>query len=160
GWSQWASAGPATFGASSKAAVSPANGLASTAAASNVVSRAWVNEIQPESVQVSAAVQLTGLIPGALIARGRNLDTAKPTYYALTVVRGLEVKLLKVVDGVPTVLGSLKSKSYVSNLWVTATLRAVGDHVQASILRSDTGQYLDSTGNWQSLPVRALDVTD
>src|SRR5205823_5962592 len=95
-----------------------------------------------------------------LFARGTNVNTAAPTFYALSVARGLEVKLLRIVDGVVTELGSRRSSSYLSNLWVKVTLSVTDDRVRALVYREDTGQYLNSAGQWQDRLARALDVSD
>jgi hypothetical protein len=48
----------------------------------------------------------------------------------------------------------------LSGQWVQAKLIVLGNQVQAAVYRSDTGQYLDSSGNWSDLPVRVLSRTD
>ena len=159
GWVRWQNDGTAGFGVTGGAWLSPSRGLASEGG-SRSESRAWMDGVLPPDVQASIAIQATTLIPASLVVRGSDLDTAKPTYYGLTLVRGLEVRLVKVVDGVETTLGTVKSKQYTSGQWVKLTLTANGDQLSAVVFRSDTGQWLSSDGVWQNWPDRAIEVTD
>lgn len=164
GWSQWASDPATPFAVSSAASYSPANGLSALASRSSLAARAWVAEQQPADVEVSAAVQLktNQLTPAQVFARGQNLDAASPTYYAVQVVRGLKLQLVKVVNGTSTVPsgGSVTSTRWTENLWVRPTLRVSGDRIQAQLQRLDNGQYLSSTGVWQTGATWALDLID
>ena len=63
---------------------------------------------------------LDSLIPARVFVRGSNLDTATPTYYAASITRGLNIDLVRVVNGVETRLGSVKSSQYLSGQWVRA----------------------------------------
>ncbi|MFL5342732.1 MAG: Ig-like domain-containing protein, partial [Gemmataceae bacterium] len=160
GWAQWSNSGGPTFAVENQAASSPTKGFASNSSSSQVDSRAWVDTSLPPDLQVSASVNLAGLVPGRLFARARNVNTATPTYYAVQITRGLEVDLLRIVNGTTTVLRTLKSSSYFSNQWVKVTLGVSGSHLYAQVYRTDIGQYLNSTGAWQNAPTRALDLTD
>jgi hypothetical protein len=160
GWAQWANATAAALRVSAATAFSPANGLASSGGASTAIARAWVATPAPDNVQASADVLLTGLEPARVFARGANLATATPTYYALSIARGLEVELLRVVNGATSELGTLRSATYLSSQWVKVTLTVTDDRIQALVYREDTGQYLNATGQWQNGLARALDVTD
>src|SRR5262249_36306243 len=93
-------------------------------------------------------------------ARGSNLGTATPSYYAVAVSRGLDVQLVRVSGGVTTVLGDVKSQDYVSNQWVSVTLQTNGTTISALVYRLDKGEYLNSKGTWQTTPTWALVVTD
>src|SRR5947199_32198 len=77
----------------------------------------------PADVEVTAAVQLNSLIPAQVLARGSGLNTATPTYYALSLTRGLDLQLLRVVNGSATVLADLPSAAWFSDQWVQATLQ-------------------------------------
>jgi hypothetical protein len=160
GWAQWGSTPDASFAVSYGQALSPADGLVGTAPTSSAVARAWVTQSLPADVQVSAALQLTSLIPAQVLARGSNLAGTTPTYYALSVSRGLQLQLLRVVNGSPTVLGQVQSAAYVSGPWVRLTLWVNGTSLRGQVFRLDTDQFLTSTGTWQSAAAWAIDVTD
>jgi hypothetical protein len=68
--------------------------------------------------------------------------------------------LLRVDGGVTTTLGEVRSASWIANQWANVTLYANGDNLRAQVQRNDTGQYLNSAGQWQSNPTWALNVTD
>jgi hypothetical protein len=159
GWSQWSSSGSRSFEVSSARALAGPNGLASSGA-SNVAARAWAATWEPADVQASAAVFVDGLTPAQLLVRGSNLNSATPSYYALSVGRGMYVQLVRVVNGAGAVLGEVDTASYFEAKWVQLTLSATGNRLQAQIYRPDTGQYLNSSGRWQSAPTWALERTD
>jgi hypothetical protein len=160
GWQQWSSNASPAFSVSSGRALSPPNGLAMTAGVSTVSARAWNSNVALADGQVTAAVYLDTLIPAQVFARGTNLDTANPSYYAVTVTRNLQLQLVRVVGGVTTVLGQLTSAHYFEQDWVRATLSISGSTLQAHVLRPDTGQYLNSAGQWQADPAWALTASD
>src|SRR5262249_16766891 len=111
-------------------------------------------------VQVSASVFANALAPAGVLARGTGLDTTTPTYYAATLTRGVDIKLLRVVNGVTTTLGQVASTTYLSNQWLQGSLRTSGTNVQVFVQRTDTNQYLAADGHWQSIAVAAVNVTD
>ncbi len=129
-------------------------------AGSKESARAWVNASQPADVRVSANLFLDSLVPGQVLARGRNLNTATPTYYAASVTRGLELQLVRLSNGRATTLGRVQSDNYVSNQWVRVTLDTSGTDLAALVYRLDTGMYLNGSGEWQATPVWALTVKD
>src|SRR5207302_4655931 len=92
GWAQYSNTGTAAFGVSASQALSPANALAVTAGTSGLSARAWLTAAQPADVQVSAAVYLNSLIPAQVLARGSGLAGTTPTYYALSLTRGLNLQ--------------------------------------------------------------------
>jgi hypothetical protein len=159
GWSQWSNTGYTSFAVSSALALAGANGLASSGS-SNVAARAWAATSEPANVQVSAAVFVNGLTPAQVLARGSNLNTATPTYYALSVGRGMYAQLVLVVNGRATVLGEVNTTSWFEAKWVRLTLFVNGSRLQAQVYRTDTGQYLNSSGQWQSNATWALERTD
>jgi hypothetical protein len=160
GWSQSSSDGSSAFGVEAGTALSPSNGLAVVANTSSVSSRAWLQASQPADVQVTAAVLANSLIPAQVLARGSGLDTTAPSYYALALTRGLTVQIVKVVGGTTTSLGQLTSSSWTSDLWARATLQTTGTTLKAQVYRTDTGQYLNSAGQWQTSQTWALTATD
>jgi hypothetical protein len=159
GWSQWSSSGTNSFAVSSAQALGGAKGLASYAA-SNVSARAWAATPEPSDVQVSAAVYVNTLTPAQVLARGSNLNSASPTYYALSVTRGMSVQLVRVVNGATTSLGEVSSRSWFQGIWVQLTLSLSGSTLQAQVYRPDTGQYLNASGQWQSAQAWAVSRTD
>ncbi|MDB5313435.1 MAG: hypothetical protein JWO38_7637 [Gemmataceae bacterium] len=159
GWSGWTGDPPGGFAVSSARALSGADGLASTGG-SAASARAWYSTELPADVTASAAVFLDTLIPAQLIVRGSNLNTASPTYYALTISRGVQANLVRVVNGVTTTLGSLSSSDYFSWQWAQVRLTAVGNELLGSVYRSDTKQWLTSAGAWSSSQANVFDVRD
>src|SRR5579885_3193825 len=121
---------------------------------------AGVSAAAPADVQVSADVFLDTLIPAQLLARGSGLDTATPTYYALSISRGLQAQLLRVTGGATTVLGTVTSPDWFSVRWVQAALDVEGDTLRVQLYRPDTGQYLSAARQWQAAPAWALQVRD
>jgi hypothetical protein len=146
-WSQWTNQGD--IGVESARALGSSKGLAS-AGATGDIERAWLNQYLPANVQASAAVFLDSRIPAQVFVRGANLETAKPSFYAVSLTRGMQVRLERVIDGVVTVLGNVASRTYVSDQWVTATIDATGSTLRARVYRMDTRQYLNSAGFWVS----------
>ncbi|HJT78408.1 MAG TPA: Ig-like domain-containing protein, partial [Gemmataceae bacterium] len=157
GWEQWSNQGG--FAASATQALSPRNRLAATGAAGED-DRAWLKAPAPADAQASTAVYLDNTDPAAVFLRGSNLSTAAPSYYALAVTRGVQAQLLRVVNGVTTVLGTVRSSSYLSGRWVQVTLQASGSTLLGIVQRLDTRQYLTANGTWQSSPVAALSTSD
>ena len=87
-----------------------AAGLASSGT-STLSARGWLATSQPANVQAAADVYVNSLTASQVLVRGSNLNTSSPTYYALTVQRGLYAQLVRVVNGVSTTLASLSSAS-------------------------------------------------
>jgi len=159
GWNGWSTTSTGWFMAGTTRALSAANGFVSNGLTSTTT-RAWSNTDLPADVDVSAAVYLDSLVPAQVFARGANLQGATPTFYALTLTRGLEAKLVKVVNGTETALASLKSGAYFSGQWVRARLVVEGDRLRAQVYRTDTRQWLAPDGQWSDGPDFALEVRD
>ncbi len=158
-WSSWTNNGSGAFQVAALPAPSTSTGLASNGS-SAVAARAWFNGATYSDQQLSSSVFVDGLVPAQLFIRGNDLDTSAPSYYAVSIVRGLDVQLLKVVDGVTTVLGTVATKTYLSNLWVTVGLQAVANTLEVVVSREDTGQFLAANGTWQSDQAVAITATD
>lgn len=158
-WQQWGSDRPAPARVGSTRSLSPASGL-SFDGGSLTQGRAWLGSSLPADLSASASVYTDSLIPAGVLLRGTNLNTAAPSYYSLTITRGLAVQLKRVQNGVETLLGSLRTSSYVSGSWVRLTLTATGDQLQAVVYRSDTRQWLGANGLWRSTPDSAIRATD
>jgi hypothetical protein len=160
GWSQFSSTGSTVFGVAAGPALSPPNSLAAVATISQTSAAAWLQAGQPNDVEVSAAVYVNTLIPAEIVARGSSLNTTTPSYYALTLTRGLDLQLIRVVNGTETVLANLQSAQWFDSTWVTATLTVSGSSLTAQVVRADTGQYLNASGQWQAAETSALAITD
>ena len=158
-WSGWASDAGGKFSATAARVLSPVNGFASVGQ-SKTAARAWANGDLPADVDASATIYLDSLIPAQVFARGTNVQTATPTYYAVNVTRGLQATLVKVVNGVETSLGTVKSSAYLSGQWVRARLVAEGDRLRVQVYRTDTRQWLTPDGGWSDSPDYALEVRD
>src|SRR5262249_10165521 len=95
---------PAWSGAN-ELTVAPPAGTSTGAAA-----RAWWNAFFPPDVQVTAAVRLNPSSSGQLLARGTNLDTSSPSFYALSATTnstGTTFSLERTVPGTTTELVTL-----------------------------------------------------
>src|SRR5262249_10987505 len=96
----WASNSMYQFTASANRFLSGPNGLVSTG--HNLTSRSWLNIQEPTNLQVGAALYLDSLIPARLFVRGKNLNTSKPSFYALQLTRGFQLQIVRVQSGVAT----------------------------------------------------------
>lgn len=159
GWDGWATGSTGIFKTATARALSTGNGFAS-GGISTTTARAWSDTGLPADVDVSAAIYTDGLIPAQVFARGTNLQGTTPTYYAVGLTRGLDAKLVKVVNGTETVLGSVKSTAYLSGQWVRARLIAEGDRLRVQLYRTDTRQWLTPGGAWSDSPDFALEARD
>ncbi len=159
GWRQWSNNGAVSFAITTDRFLSTPNALASSGG-SAVAARVWLDKPQAADIQASAAVFLNSLIPGQVLVRGTNLDTPAPGYYAVSVTRGLEIQLVRVLKGAATTLGSLKSASYFSEKWARLTLRAEGKNLRVQVERLDTNQYLNDAGQWQPTPAWTLSMAN
>ncbi|HVK15450.1 MAG TPA: Ig-like domain-containing protein [Fimbriiglobus sp.] len=158
-WDGWTNDGTTGFAVSDTRATSAPNGLVANGT-SVTAARAWMEKAAPADVQASASFFADSLIPGTMFVRGANLDTSTPTYYGLTVTRGMTVRLGKEVNGSFTSLGAVTTNAYFSAKWVRLTLTARGDSLQAVVFRADTGQWLTPDGAWSDIPQPALEATD
>jgi len=129
-------------------------------AGSAVEARAWLNRSIPSDAQLSASLYVDSLIPAGIISRGSNLSTNRETGYQLTVKRGLDVQLSRIVNGTETRLATIRSRDYLSGLWVQASVITSGDSIRVQVYRSDTGQYLKADGTWSLTAVYAMSITD
>lgn len=165
GWAQWSNHG--SFNVAANQGQDRSRGLL-TEGGSGQKARAWYSTSQPANVQVAASVYLNSLVPVLLFARGTDLSSHAPNYYAVKVERGLGLKLVRVVDGVETTLAQLRSQDYFSNRWLRVTLRvrevtSSGQRrqvLEAVVQRTDTGDYLDTSGRWRKNASTALTATD
>jgi hypothetical protein len=161
GWQNWVSNAVGTASVSSALALSQPNGYA-FAGSSTTSARAWATTTLPAAVSASTAVYLNSLIPAELIVDGSNLNTATPTYDAVTLTRGLQASLVQVVNGTTTTLASLPStaSNYLSGQWVQVQLTAQGSELQATIYRTDAHQWLTASGSWSSIPTYAFNLSN
>jgi hypothetical protein len=153
GWTQWDS--QATFQVLAGRAQNGGAGLVASGS-SGETARAWLAAIQPANVQVTSTLRLDSLIPAEIMLRGKGLETTAPTYYDLTLTRGLNLNLWRVVNGNRTYLGSIRSNDWISGAWLRVTFQADGSSLRAMIYRPDTRQYLSHTGQWQAESTWAL----
>jgi hypothetical protein len=160
GWSQWSSGATPVFSVNSTKPLSGTKGLGSATVASGTTARTYLNTYFSPDVTVSSAVYLDSLVPAQVLARGTKLNTTTPNYYAVSITRGLEVNLIKMVNGVATTLKTLRSPSYFSGQWVRVTLSAIGNELKVQVQRTDNNQFLTSLGTWQSASANALTATD
>lgn len=159
GWASWVSNGRGHVTVESGPGLGGSNAVV-TRGASDSVTRAWVAETTSADVRASASLYLGSLVPVQVIVRGQNLDTDAPTYYGVSAIRGTELELVRVENGVRTTLGTVTSARWFSGEWVRLTIDATGDSVAARLFRSDTGEYLDASGQWVVGETDAIRVRD
>jgi hypothetical protein len=157
GWTQWDS--QASFQVLPGRALNGNAGLVASGS-SGETARAWLATTQPANVQISSTLRLDSIIPAELMLRGHGLNTTSPTYYDLTLSRGLNLQLWRVVDGNRTYLGSLRTSDYLSGAWVRVSFQANGNTLRAMVYRLDTKQYLNPLGQWEAQSTWALVRTD
>ncbi len=159
GWQSWVNTTTGDFTVSSTRSVSPSHGYASSGQ-SDTTARSWAELKLPTDVEASAAIYLDSLIPAQIYVRGSNLNTSTPTFYAVNITRGLDARLVKVVEGHETTLASIKSQAYFSGHWARVRLMAEDDRLRLQIYRPDTQQWLSPDGHWSNSPDFALEVRD
>ncbi|MEW4568952.1 PKD domain-containing protein [Tautonia sp. JC769] len=159
GWRQWSNLANGLMTVSDARAFSPNHSLQSDGV-SNTAATAWVDQDFGPDVRVGATMFASSLNPVMVLARGKNLDSATPSYYAAVITRGLRIELIRVENGVVTSLGSVTSRDWVSQQWVRVTLEVVGDMVRAQVQRMDTGTFLNGDRGFQDHATWALSVSD
>jgi hypothetical protein len=88
------------------------------------------------------------------------LDTPNPSYYAVSIRRGIEVELLRVIDGNAAWLAQVQSTDWVSGQWIHVGLSVSGSMLRVQIFRLDKALYLNSAGQWQAQPTWAISRSD
>jgi hypothetical protein len=159
GWSEWTNNGSSGFGVTDQLSFTTPHALM-TSGGSDLEARAWLTNDLPADVQVGASLYLNSLVPAEVVVRGQGLNSDSPTYYAVSVTRGLDLQLLRVQGGLTDVLSTLSSNEWDSNIWVRVNLIAQGNTLQVQVSRLDSGQYLNQDGDWQDDPAIAMSVTD
>ena len=159
GWAGWSSDGADRANVQNAASLSPLQSLGLDGTTSSR-GRAWLNSATPSDVTVSAAVYTNTLIPSGVLVRGTNLQSATPSFYSLTATNGPTVQIKKSIGGIETTLASLSGTVNIPSSWLRLTLTAKGSTLEASVYRTDTQQWLSSTGTWQSAATSALRATD
>lgn len=158
-WQQWANDGTPASVVGNTRSSSPDSAL-SVGGNSSTSARAWLNSVITADATVDASVYADSLIPSGVLIRGTNLNSATPSYYSLTATRGLTAQLKRVVNGVETVLGTVRSSSWVSGQWIRLSLQATGNQLRGVVFRTDTQQWLAADSTWQSSPDTAFTNTD
>lgn len=152
GWSSWKNDGQAGFSVTSPKYLAAVGNSASA-------SRAWPTQTAGSDATASVSLFADSLIPATVFVRGANLDSTTPSYVGATVVRGTTLSLVNVSNGISTTLGSVTSRSYVSQKWLRIELSASGQTLTASVQRLDTNQWLQPDGNWSATKVAAIATT-
>ncbi|QJW92799.1 hypothetical protein [Frigoriglobus tundricola] len=160
GWTQWSSDGSTAFATAAGQGTGGTVGAVTTGG-SRTAALAWQTQTEPGDTTVSADVQLSSLVPTFVFTRGSNLGTSAPSYLAAVVTRGATVSVVQVTNGTATLLGSVTSPSavYFSGNWVQVSLVPSGSSVAVQVMRTDTGQYLNARGTWQSAATSAVTAT-
>jgi hypothetical protein len=158
-WQQWTNDGTVRASVNPGRSLSPINGL-SIDGGSTTRARAWSIQPMPADSLASVTVLADSLIPSGVIVRGANLNSNTPTYYSLTVSRGLTAQLKRVINGAETTLATVKSSTYISGPWVKLSLVATGNQLRALVYRTDTRQWLAADGRWQDTPEAAIERAD
>lgn len=158
GWAQWSNA-TSVFAAASSQPLSSPNNLVGDAA-SNVTARTWQTAVVPADTAAAASVYANSLIPTEVMVRGQDLSGASPTFYAARVVRGVQVDLVKSVNGTRTTLATITSADWVSSQWLKVTLQPQGSQLQVEVYNVATGKYLNAARTWQTMQTYAIVTTD
>ncbi len=159
GWASWSSDGADSANVQSTVSLSPVQSLGLDGTLSSR-GRAWLASPTPSDVTVSSAILTNTLIPSGVLVRGSNLQSDTPSFYSLTATNGPTIQLKKTVNGTETTLASLSSNITIPSAWLRLTLTAKGSTLEASVYRSDTQQWLSSTGIWQNAATSALRTMD
>jgi hypothetical protein len=157
GWVQWSDQAPAAVSLNPSA--DSVKSLQFQAGSTNIA-RAWISDNLPANLEMTASAFVNNLIPSEVFVRGHGLDTSSPTYYSVTLTRGLNLQLWRVVDGVRTSLGVVRSNDYLSGVWVRVALDVEGAVLRVRVQRLDSGKYLNASGRWQRSESWALVRTD
>ncbi|MCX7700636.1 MAG: hypothetical protein N2039_07140, partial [Gemmataceae bacterium] len=158
-WRQWNSRGTGQFEVSAAVAWDGRQSLSSQNSMPQA-SRAWINQVFPADFGIAANFFLNSPQPIHLFARGSNVDGFLPTYYAVSLTRGLRLELLRVVNGHARTLAVVQANVDLNNSWVRVALKPVGSQIAVQLLRHDTGQFLNARGSWQSAETDAILVED
>lgn len=156
-WNQYSSTGSNSFRVQGGIGLDGSPGLI-TDGPSSTTARIWQKTPASADTDVKFSVRADSLEPVELIVRGRNLDTRIPTYYGLRIVRGVELELVRVVEGRVTPIALQKSQKYLDSGWFDVSFNVQGDTLSASVVRRDTGEYLGSSGAWQRGSASILSV--
>lgn len=157
-WQTWAANGNAGFTVSMVRSID--GGALSSSGGSTLSGRAWIQKPFAANVVASASIFADTLIPIQIAVRGTSLDSPTPSYYAVSIARGIDVRLWRVVNGVATELKSLQSTTYLSGQWLDVSLIAKGNILQVRVQRRDTGTWLTPTGDWIDAPAAAITIRD
>src|SRR5262245_41527097 len=148
-WQQWTDGTPGAFGVTGLKQFSGTQSLAATAL-SNQTARIWNRDLMPADFALSGDVLVDSLQPIEFFIRGNNLTGDTPTYYAVSITRGVQVEFVKVVNGLSAVLASVETPGYFSQSWLRVTVTPKGNQFAVEIFRTDTNQYLNANGLWQA----------
>src|SRR5262249_41172189 len=120
----------------------------------------WNRDVMPADFALSGDLLVDSLQPVQFFVRGQNLAGDTPSYYAVSITRGMQVQLIKVVDGVAVVLASVQTPGYFSQNWAQVMITPKGNQFAVEIYRPDTKQYLNANGLWQADAVDLFQITD
>jgi hypothetical protein len=158
-WSQWTNDAVPSFAASNDRSLSAPESLRS-AGISSRMALTWLNQAAPADMQVSASIFADSLVPTRLFVRGSNLQTGAPTYYSVTLTRGLSIEVQRVVAGTETRLAQLNSTAYTSGVWIRLSFASQNFKLSIQAERLDTNQFLGADGRWTATPSDAIALKD
>jgi hypothetical protein len=153
GWSSWQSNEQASYQTRADGTLQILGGSASAI-------RVWMTQPGPSDAQATTSMYVASLAPSGLFVRGSRLDGTRANMYEVTIKRGLDIELWKVVNGQRTSLGRMGTVGWQSGIWIQASLVVKGDQLRVQIVRSDTGEYLTERGTWALTPAWAMSRTD
>ena len=154
GWAGWANDGQQQFITSRLVTASGPNSLASLGSPTTEA-RFWTQTEYPADYGAAVSVRSVASAPLELLARGRNLDTAKPDYLAAVVRTDGTVELVEAMKGERRVLGTVRRLQSMSDTWLRVSLQPAGEWAAVRVQRADTGQYLTAAGAWQAEAVES-----
>src|SRR5579883_664640 len=161
GWTTWASNGSIAFTTAAGLGVNGTDALVSNGSSTTSAMAMYPQAVSGDT-GAAVSMYVNSLVPVYVFARGTNLnDPSSKSYLAVEVTRGLNVELLEVKGSLAHVLGNVSSSNsgYVSGDWIRVSLLPTGSTVKVEVSRQDTGQYLNSSGTWQTTETAVITAT-
>jgi hypothetical protein len=95
-----------------------------------------------------------------LLFRGQELNSSRPTFYAVSISRVGIVSLIEVVQGRATVLASVRARDWPQTNWLKVRIEPQGEILRVVVQRMDTDEFLATSGKWEATPRFAIQAID
>lgn len=156
GWLEWASNGQEYYATTRNAATSGQQALAIYGNI-NVQSRIWTTTNVGTDVALEAQVRSDTPAPILLFARGAHLSTTNAGYLGLSIA-STGVSIVESINGTTRTVAT-RAFSSIPTTWIKVGANIVGDQISITLQRSDTQQYLNASGGWQTAATIALSAS-